>query len=777
MKSTQLQYHQIAVPKPLSSLFTYSWHAVLEPGVRVMVPFGTQTILGVVVECCESLDKNTKFKIRSIKAVTDKSPMYSLKMLEFAQWLSSYYHHPLGLVLASMLPQSKKQIMTLRWSTTKELVDQQATDINDAYTRLTKKIFQKKDSLSLDTVKAKYQKLSKESSFPLPSLKDLAKKPWILISENKNRETITSNKQRLQNITSQSKEPEHDLTLTGPQQIAYDTIYQHFSNEENRPVLLHGITGSGKTEIYLHLIKKIIFKTTTSRNDISQALVMVPEIALTPQMTKTFERRFPGQIAVVHSAMNEQERWQELLNIHSGQKQILIGPRSAVFAPFKNLKLIVVDEEHDNSYKQQNKFFYHGRDAAIVRANIEGSSVILGSATPSLESFWNAQTKKYHLVELNKRISPYPLPSVLLTQCANKTRGKLVANQSTTTQIKQQASLDLLISSEILDALKDNIQRKEQAIVVVNRRGYAHYLFDTANKKTIECPNCNISLTLHQAMSYLKCHYCLFETTMETVLKTHPQAKLIAVGSGSQKAESHLKQALPQATIVRLDSDATTKKNHLHDSLQKFTAGDIDILVGTQMIAKGHDFPKVTLVVLLEVDHLLNMADFRAGEKTFQLLVQASGRAGRDQLPGRVLIQTSNKEHFIITSAIQHHYHSFAEKELSFRKVHQYPPFNRMIQVELSSTNKSKIDYEGDHIRKWFDRLRKTSPSLFSTVKVLGPFAPSVEKLRGRYRKQILLCSKSHKPIHGLVRVFSKDYKKIHPSIRLHINPDPNFSV
>ena len=413
---------------------------------------------------------------------------------------------------------------------------------------------------------------------------------------------------------------EKPKSFSAGQQEAFEQIIAGIESSESKPQLLFGITGSGKTELYLQLISWVF---SQNDGDAAQALVLVPEISLTPQTTKRFEARFPGQVAVVHSGQTPVVRSRCLDSIRKGGKRILIGPRSAVFAPFQALKVIIIDEEHDASYKQSTGFSYNGRDVAVLRASREKAPVILGSATPSIESYNNAINNKYQLVKLFGRHNQHGLPNVSVV-------GGSVSRAFRTLDDDHS---QIPIESNVIRAIEKNLADRHQTIVIINRRGYAYYLYNLVDNEPVKCPNCSISLTVHKRKSLLRCHYCDYSSTVDRFVNGE-QKRYAVVGYGSEQLESILGKCFPEASIGRLDSDNTVSKTHLNKTLSDFRKGAIDILVGTQMLAKGHDFPKVTLMIVLELDQALSMPDFRAGERVFQLMVQASGRAGRAEASG-----------------------------------------------------------------------------------------------------------------------------------------------
>jgi primosomal protein N' (replication factor Y) len=488
-------------------------------------------------------------------------------------------------------------------------------------------------------------------------------------------------------------------------------------------------------------------------------------------MTRIFEERFPGKVAVVHSAMDDNERWLELERIRRGEASVLIGPRSAVFGPFVNLKLIIVDEEHDGSYKQGSGLLYNARDVAVVRAGMENATIVLGSATPSMESWQNALSGKYHLIEMPERASSKPLPDV-------ETVGAKPAFKAVSfLQGRSDEPESTPFSDEIIKALQENVQNGQQSIVLVNRRGYAYYLLCVDDRKAFGCPRCSISLSVHGQRKTLRCHYCDYRTTIQQVLADHPDKTWAVVGYGSQKAEDQLKKALPTARMARLDSDTVQDPHVLPEVLAKFRNREIDILVGTQILAKGHDFPNVTLIALLEIDQLLGLPDFRGGERTFQLLVQAAGRSGRGELPGKVIVQSLRAKHPVVQAALKQDFTAFAQEELEFRRAMGYPPYGRLILFEFNGPDPIKLDRWCHELETMISQIFDQQPDLARSVKVLGPAPAPIETIRGRSRRTLMVLSESMQNCRAVAGVIFKYSDKAPNEIRTKIDVDPQSTL
>lgn len=771
---------EVALPVPLPGTFTYSHPQVPPPGTRVIVPFGPRKLVGVVLGVATHLPAN--MTLRAIDRVLDEKPAYSAVMLEIARWLSGYYMHPLGEVLKAMLPASSTQSKQIEIRLTEAGETERASGFSPEGRLLRKAFGLKRSSLLLASLKRKLEHLSAQGDddAATTSLDTLLKLGLI----QRDKKVKVAGRRTSDSAAMPRHETPHEggpghaqrLPLTPLQQSAFELIVRQGlgASQDPSPFLLHGVTGSGKTEIYLQLIAETLERSAHQ----NQTLVLVPEISLTPQMTRVFEQRFPGIVAVVHSAMADPERWSQLARIRENDAKILIGPRSAVFGPFRQLRLIIVDEEHDGSYKQSTGLTYNGRDVAVLRGHMEKAVVVLGSATPSMESYRNALLGRYTLVELPERVTGRALPEIEVigrdSAPLKRRAGTIVTRNGSDAET---IPTEVPVAPEVLAELRSNLAHGHQAIVLVNRRGYAFYLYAIQEKKTVQCPHCSISLTLHERGSVLRCHYCDYSTTMHKMLTDHPHETFATFGYGSQKAEDYLCQQLNDARITRIDSDAVVKRDVLPRTLNDFRNGKIDILVGTQILAKGHDFPNVTLIAILEVDQLLALPDFRAGERTFQLIVQAAGRAGRAELKGRVLIQCARAENPVVSAAIRQDYNTFATAELAFRAQHDYPPFARMIVFEFNSEKESHLQTLTTGLEGWFDQLMTLSPQLLTQVRVLGPAAPPIEMIRGRHRRTLILSSKDQASLRKLATMLHDQCARLPGDVRMTIDVDPQSLI
>jgi primosomal protein N' (replication factor Y) len=513
----------------------------------------------------------------------------------------------------------------------------------------------------------------------------------------------------------------HDLNTA--QRNAFDLIGAGIESRKFCTFLLHGVTGSGKTEVYLNAIDAAL---ACGRS----ALLLVPEIALTPAVAGQFYARFGDRVAILHSAFSDSERADQWRRIRAGGASVVVGTRSGVFAPVRNLGLIVVDEEHDASYKQEENPRYNGRDVAVVRAQAAGACVVLGSATPSLESRFNASSGKYTLLELPDRIAERPMPTVIpidMRQEFLETRKHAI------------------FSRALIEAIRERLSNNEQAMVLLNRRGFSSFVACRSCGTRIECINCSVTLTWHRRDRRLLCHYCGYAEKVPTVCPKCQSEHIHFMGAGSERVEDELHGEFPEAKIARLDRDTVTGKRQFEDILNNFRERNFDILVGTQMIAKGHDIPNVTLVGVVSADVGLGMPDFRAAERTFQLLTQVAGRAGRGDLPGVVYMQTINPDHYAVQLAARQDYDAFFEKELQFRRFMKYPPFSAMANVLVRAPKQE------DALRMSTELGHQLTPAP-DNMKIMGPAEAPVPRLKAEFRYQLLIKSGSRKELNALLK-------------------------
>lgn len=556
--------------------------------------------------------------------------------------------------------------------------------------------------------------------------------------------------------------------LTKEQKKVFNSICDALATRSYHPILLHGVTGSGKTEIYLQAAKQCVRQNR-------RVLILVPEIAMTTQAVGWFVARFGEEVTVLHSGLAEAQRRDQWFRIKKGESRIVVGTRSAIFAPLSDIGLIVVDEEHDPSYKQSEKFRYQTRDMALLRGRMSDATVILGSATPSVSSFRNAISGKYQLITMAKRVAKRSLPRVVVVDRRKK--------EKEDQHHKLKSARPGWLSKELKDAIKDTLERREQVLLFLNRRGFATYVFCPDCGHVFRCPHCEVTLTWHRqnkradnkSDGVLRCHYCGMESA---ALPVCPQCKGQAVktfGYGTERIAVDLEEIFPGARIARLDRDTVRARRHMEEIILDFRKGCLDILVGTQMITKGHDFPGLTLVGILCADLSLNFPEYHATERTFQLLAQVAGRAGRGEGQGRVLIQTWLPDHYVLDCVTTHDFNAFYEKESKFRKALGYPPYGRLINVRFSGRKKAQVfDTTGNVARLAKNLAKGIKNTSGSQVEVLGPVPAPRAKIKDRYRCQILLKSSSLSDLRALCTgLLSKKADMVPYSVRMEVDVDP----
>jgi primosomal protein N' (replication factor Y) len=773
----------VALPVPLRTAFTYAVPEalleVIQPGSRVLVPFRKKSLVGVVVDFVEHAPEGTK--IREITKALDFVPALTPKLIELAQWIAGYYLAPIGEVFRAMLPpvtelKTKRQILLTEagreaaeslsggelshgltgeeaeflanlkgkrgvlqlgpaarlgvdGATLQRLQRRGLIEIRESVEgrkRMTQRVIAWKitaEETTRDALAEKEEKVralleTERGPLPMPQLLKLAGVSRTAVERMLRAGLLESWEEPIDPaedpFDAGYELPAHELNAE--QERALETIRGRFELGEFGVLLLHGVTGSGKTEVYLRAVQETLARRKT-------AIVLVPEIALTlwigRQCRAWFGARFEG-VAVLHSALSDVERAREWRRVRTGEARVVVGTRSAVFAPLENLGLIIVDEEQENSYKQEETPRYHGRDVAIVRAKAEGALALLGSATPSLETYHHARSGKYELLTLASRVENRSLANVEIVDLREEF---------------QQTHQTSPISATLHAGIEGCLTQGTQALVLINRRGYSWSVLCRSCGASVQCANCSISMTYHKSRNRLECHYC---GSVQQVPKQCPKCQSQYVyffGEGSEHLEERLRKEFPGARIARLDRDTARTKRQYQETLGAFAGGALDILVGTQMLAKGHDFQRVTLVGVVSADSALSLPDFRAAERTFQLLTQVAGRAGRGDLPGRVLIQTFYPEHYAIQDAVQQDYAAFFEREMHFRRMMAYPPFTSLANVIVRDISLEKAIRWARQLSEYF------SPQDGKGARVLGPATAPLARLKKEHRFQFLLKS------------------------------------
>ncbi len=689
----------IAVGVSVNKTFHYrapeEMKAGLAPGTRVLVPFGSRRITGTVVGFLETADvAGLKFIINILD-----NPL-TPELLALSRWMADYYLHPLGLTIEAVVPKAVGRTKPKK----KKFVHLVPASVSDGERVKGKK------QIALLTMLGKQGEMALDvlTGFSTATIKSLSQSGYIEVVE---RESPVD----LQKKIPPTLPPE----LMPEQEDAVGKIEEAVSHESFAVFLLHGVTGSGKTEVYLRAIASL---AKTGKGTI----VLVPEIALTPQLLNRFRGRFGDRVAVLHSGLTERERSDEYRRIQSGHVDVAIGARSAVFAPFAKAGLIIVDEEHENSYKQDEGLRYHARDVAVMRAKLGNAIAVLGSATPSLESFYNAKSGKYRYLRLANRVDHRPMPEVRIIDIKTLPKNNLY-------------------SPRLIEDIKIRLEKKEQTLLLLNRRGFSSVLICRDCGTAVKCPSCSVSLTFHKSEGKLKCHYCGFFSQPPDACPSCRSIELKLIGSGTQKIEEELHTLFPDARLKRMDSDTVKGRDAYERLLRQVDQREVDILLGTQMIAKGHDFPAVTLVGVINADVGLNLPDFRSAEKTFQLITQAAGRAGRGELGGEVVIQTMNPNHYSIRHSQTHNYEGFYDEEIVFRRELHYPPLGRIIKIEVKSPQAIQASEAASIAQNRIRHLMRGKDTI-----LLGPAPAPIARVRGQFRFQLLLLSRQRDKIRML---------------------------
>lgn len=687
----------IAVHKTFHYLAPEELKDGLTTGSRVLVPFGSRRMTGTVVGFPE---KPAQGGLKSVIEIID-SPISPL-LMKLALWMADYYLHPLGLAIETMVPKAVERAKPKKKKFLRLLARNPASGDRA-------EVRGKKQSELITVLSIRGEVGTDDiEGFSATTIKSLRDAGIIEVIE---REEARANNDAFT--------PDVPPELMPEQAEAVRRVRDPLEAGRFEALLLHGVTGSGKTEVYLRCIASL---AGTGRG----AIVLVPEIALTPQLLGRFRRRFGCRVAVLHSGLTDRERADEYRRIRSHEVDVAIGARSAVFAPFEQLGLVIVDEEHESSYKQDEGLRYHARDVAVMRAKLQDSVAVLGSATPSLESYYNAKNGKYQYLSITNRVDHRPMPPVEIIDVKSAPKSSA-------------------FSAPLVAAMQERLERKEQALLLLNRRGFSSVLICRDCGGVMKCPSCSVSLTYHKNDKKLKCHYCDFYTTPPAACPSCAGINLHPLGAGTQRIEEELAALLPGARIARMDSDSVKGREAYDRLLGKVDRGEIDILLGTQMVAKGHDFPSVTLVGVVDADIGLNLPDFRSAEKTFQLITQAAGRSGRGEAAGEVIIQTMNPGHYSLRHSVLHDYDGFYEEEIRYRTELGYPPLRRIVKIELRSSMEKTAQDAAMAVR---DRIRALMKGMETTV--LGPAPAPIARVRGKYRYQLLLISSRREQLRAL---------------------------
>ncbi len=805
------KYIEVAVLLPVYNTFTYKIPErlveIASPGVRVLVPFGKRRVTGYILR---SALKPKQFKAKLIFDILDDIPLFPKSMVPFFQWISNYYIHPIGEVIKTALPTGLNQQDVSMVSITENGKDKYTKNkltpgesetidlINENRGTLSLKILAKKSQnpginnlirkmiksdlllktykLKKDTARLKKEKFILLSNFPLKTIILSKKRKQILEIVKKEKEiSITSlrkqvptaptlikplkeagylkiiEKQVFQDPLGDVVDPDTPPELTNEQARVVNSVIVNMDKGFKR-YLLSGVTGSGKTEVYLRLVTKTLELNKT-------ALVLVPEISLISQTERRFRARFGNKIAVLHSALSNSEKLEQWRLIMLDKVKVVIGARSSLFAPLKKIGLIIVDEEHDTSYKQESTLRYNARDLSVVRAQMNDIPVILGSATPSIQSFHNVFTKKFEELKLEKRVNKHPLPKITLVDLKKH---------------KEFTPFQRLISPILSKEIRKCLNRDEQALIFLNRRGFSTYPVCESCGEAIKCKFCELTMTFHKGLNEYRCHLCGYSTSTKIKCPDCKSSKIKPLGFGTEKIESMLLTLFPDARVARIDQDTTSKKGQLIALLKKIKNRSIDIIVGTQMLAKGHDFPFITLVGIVCADLSLNFPDFRASERTFQLLAQVAGRAGRAEQKGKVIMQTYNADHFAIQASKNQDFIEFYQSEIPFRKALLYPPFAKIIQLKISGVDPARVKKHALVLGKLLKGMLEKDDKLKNSVQILGPIEAGIPKISTRFRWQILIKGININTLNKLVRnLISQKQVKSEKHVSTIVDVDP----
>lgn len=790
---------QVALPLPIWKTFSYSIPeniGEIEEGTRVIVPLAGRNVIGyITVGQGEKVEK-----VKPIYQVLDEKPFFNSELFSFLKELAAYYLAPLGILLKSSYPSGlDPQLKKRYWLVHQDIEDEKDSlvlklidelkDGSKSYLTLKSKLGKDADraiakSLSLGLIESlEHFEMAKRriSSDRIAVLKDLEKiendlkKTDFTKYHLKIIEAIKKSKEpfpKVQDIAKEAKSPYHyiqdleklgfieffdmlpkklpikksNIVLNSDQKKAFETIFPYLNKNIHKTFLIFGITGSGKTEIYLNLIEEVIKFG-------GRAIYLVPEISLASYLSKRLLERFGSDVSILHSSMNEKERARQYLRMKRGDAKVVIGPRSALFSPFENIKLIVVDEEHDSSYRQVEHPFYNARDMAILRGSLLKCPVVLGSATPSVESFYNAlETKKFELITLKERVQGAILPKVEIVDMR-----KVFVETKTKT----------VISPFLEEEIRKCLEKKEQTVILRNRLGYSTFILCRECGRSIKCTSCDISLTHHKKRNEMKCHLCGKRESVPQKCPNCGSSSIHFLGEGTEKIEDILFQKFPQNKIGRMDRDIIVSAKDYEKVWSDFENKRIDILVGTQMIAKGYHNPQVTLVGIISADFILSLPDFRSSERTFQLITQAAGRAGRGELTGKVVVQSFFPEHYAVISACAQDYEQFYKGEIKYRKMAMYPPISALGRIEVKEKKEENAIQKSLKIKLYLTNKWK------ETVRILGPNPAPIAKIENKFRYQIFVKTESRTKLHSVFEDFinSEFSKRIGKTVFVDVDP------
>lgn len=735
----------VAVARPVRGEFTYrvpeAMGVTLRPGHRVSVPFGRGTSLGFYLGPAEEPEVGSEVVLKPVIRILDPEPALPADLIALLRFAAHHYRYPLGEAIRAALPPGLTAAEASRDAAPDVVLYAQAAAGADA-SALSRAPAQAAALSYLLAVggRATVEEVATAIPGARATLKKLAERGLLRLEPVEVKAGVKAGLGQ--------ERPER---LTPEQAVAVSELTAAIDQGGFHPFLLHGVTGSGKTEVYLRAVEHALAKG-------KGGLILVPEIALTPQLVGRFRSRFGSGVAVLHSALKDRERLRYWQALRRGEVRIAVGVRSAVFAPVQDLGVVVVDEEHDSSFKQEEKLRYQARDLAVVRGKQCGALVVLGSATPSLETLENARRGRYRKLQMRARVDDRPLPRV-----------ELVDLREARPREPDLSTEPPILSPPLLEGLEDTLGRGQQAILFLNRRGHSTFLVCEVCGLQVRCDACDVSLTHHLSARRLMCHYC-GQTWPVPDTCADCGGPLLKLGVGTEKVVAEVAERFPRARVERLDRDSATSAERLTELLASFARREVDVLVGTQMVAKGHDFPGVTLVCVVMADTSLALPDFRAAERTFQLLTQVSGRAGRGRDEGRVLIQTYNPDAPPVRRVVLHDFDGFAEKELDWRRRFAYPPYARMVGVRVDGTDPEQVRQVA---RKLADLCAARLPAASQGVRLLGPAPSPISRIKGRYRWQLLLKGPTHAALAPLADALERALLEVPQAVRVVIDVDP----
>lgn len=713
----------------------------IHPGVQVDIPFGKRTLTGYVVEVTEEPEFDVD-KIRPLIGIHEGSVPMESQLIEMAAWIRKNYGSTMNQALKTVLP-IKKQTRHVERKTVKLLLNE--AQAQQKLALFESKHYKAKARLLRELIAQKeidYTMVTQKLNVSAATIRNLQEQQILQI------ETTTCYRNPVQHLTQEG----YHLTLNENQTQVVDRITEDMDSGHPKTYLLKGVTGSGKTEVYMELIAHVLVAGR-------QAIVLIPEIALTYQTVMRFYNRFGDRVSIMNSRLSQGERYDQYERAKAGKIDIMIGPRSALFTPFERLGLIIIDEEHENSYKSETSPRYHAREVAIERARINHAAVVLGSATPSIDSYYMAQTGRYQLLEMTQRVKNQALPTCEVVDLRQELRD---GNRS-------------ILSKRLQELMEERLEKKQQTMLFLNRRGVSGFISCRACGYVVKCPHCDVSLSQH-AGGRMVCHYCGYEERQPKVCPSCGSKYLGGFKAGTQKIEMLVKQRFPKARVLRMDFDTTRTKDSYEKILQAFANQEADILIGTQMIVKGHDFPNVTLVGVLAADMSLHVADYHAAERTFQLLTQAVGRAGRGQLPGQAIIQTYDPEHFAIQTAKAQDYEAFYQHEIAYRKMMHYPPIWNMLLVHCMGKNEQIAQQTAQLMA---DKLQSAIKRSGKPVLLVGPADATIAKVNDIYRKVLYMKAADYQTLVALKDALEQFGKKTNAfsnvTIQFDFNPSSGF--